>query len=399
MVIRDDFKIIKNGLVYFDSAATMLKPQIVIDKITDYYTNYSVNINRGDYDLAMKTNIEYEEVRSKVKSFINAKNNNEIVFTSGTTMAINMICNGYFKHTLMPEDEIIISNSEHASNILPWFNLSLSNKAVIRYCPLNDKLGISLEAVKKTITPKTKVIAFAHVTNVIGDIRPLKEIITYAHQLGIIVVVDAAQSIAHLKVDVQDLDCDFLAFSGHKMMGPTGIGVLYGKFELLNKIKPLILGGGMNESFDDENQVILKELPEKLEAGTQNISGVIGLGSAIDYIEGIGIDKIQNYEQDLNKYLISKLLIIPHIKLVNEHSETGIITFNVDGIFCQDVSIYLNKYRVCVRAGNHCAKILKKESGIANSVRISLAIYNTKEEIDFVVDLLSDKNKILKEMI
>ena len=237
------------------------------------------------------------------------------------------------------------------------------------------------------------------ITNVIGDLRPIKEICEYAHQNNIFVVVDGAQSVPHIKTDVQDLDCDFLAFSGHKMCGPTGIGVLYGKYELLDAIEPKNLGGGMNESFDTVDDVYLKPLPTRLEAGTPNIEGAIGLGAAVEYLNKIGMEKITAHEQELRKILINKLKNISHINIVNEESDSGVIAFNVDGIFAQDVAVYLNKYNICVRAGNHCAKILKNEVGVKNTVRVSIYLYNTLEEINKLADLLKDKNKILNEML
>ena len=237
------------------------------------------------------------------------------------------------------------------------------------------------------------------ITNVIGDLRPIKEICEFAHQQNIFVVVDGAQSVPHIKTDVQDLDCDFLAFSGHKMCGPTGIGVLYGKYELLNELEPINLGGGMNESFDTIDQVYLKPLPTRLEAGTPNIAGAIGLGAAIEFLTSIGMDNVKEHEQTLRKKLVNKLKEIPHISIINEESDSGIIAFNVDGVFAQDVAVYLNKHNICVRAGNHCAKILKNEVGVKNTVRISIYIYNTEEEINKIADLLKDKNKIIDEML
>ena len=229
--------------------------------------------------------------------------------------------------------------------------------------------------------------------------RPIKEICKFAHQNNMFVVCDGAQSVPHTKTDVKDLDVDFLAFSGHKMCGPTGVGVLYGKKELLESVEPLSLGGGMNESFDSEKEIYLKDLPQRLEAGTPNIAGVIGLGAAVDYLDKIGMDTISIYEQKLKKYMMDKLEKIPYIQIVNEEADSGIVAFNVEGIFSQDVAYYLNKYNICVRAGNHCAKILKKAIGVKNTIRVSLYFYNTKEEIDALVELLSDKDKIMKEMI
>ena len=267
----------------------------------------------------------------------------------------------------------------------------LSNNIKIKYIELDD-LKVTLDNLKKVVTPKTKVISLAHITNVAGDIRPIKEIIKFAHENNILVIVDAAQSIAHMKVDVQDLDIDFMGFSAHKMYGPTGVGVIYGKEELLNNIKPIIFGGGMNASFSSDGVRIYDDLPQLLEAGTQNIAGVIGFGKIIEYLTNIGMDNIYKHEIELKNYLISELEKIDNIKIYNKHSESGIVAINYVDVFAQDLAIYLNKYHICVRAGNHCAKILKDEIGIKNTVRISLALYNTKEEIDYLIKVLKNPN-------
>ena len=396
---REDFPMLNHNYIYLDNGATTWKPKQVIDKITEYYQDYTANAHRGDYDISMKVDLEYENARDLVKDFINAKSRKEIIFTSGTTNSLNMIANGFFKNVLEPGDEIIITESEHASNVLPWFNLAATNGVVIKYCPLDENHYVTLNNLKKVVTPNTKLISLAQITNVIGDIRPIKEICEFAHQNNIFVCVDGAQSVPHIKVDVQDLDCDFLAFSGHKMCGPTGIGILYGKLELLQELQPQNLGGGMNESFDSVNEVYLKELPTRLEAGTPNIEGAIGLGAAIEYLNKIGFDKIKNHETNLRRYLVEELKKIPHIEIINEESDSGVVAFNVEDIFPQDVAVYLNKYGICLRAGNHCAKILKNEIGVKNTLRASIYIYNTKEEIDKLISLLKDKNKIIMEMI
>ena len=282
---------------------------------------------------------------------------------------------------------------------MPWFQLSKKLGIVIKYIPLDEHHYVTLENVKKSITPNTKVISLASITNVIGDERPIKEICEFAHQNNIFVVMDGAQSVPHRKTDVQDLDVDFLAFSGHKMCGPTGIGILYGRKELLEEMEPQTYGGGMNESFDSPDEVYLKDLPTRLEAGTPNIAGVIGLGEAIKYLEKIGMDKIEEYEKNLRAYAINKLICIPHLDILNIESDSGIISFNVNDIFSQDVAYHLNKYKICVRAGNHCAKILKKETGVQNSLRVSLYFYNTESDIDNLVDLLSNKEKIIEGML
>lgn len=399
MNVIDDFPMLRNDIIYLDNGATTFKPKCVIDAITDYYSNYTANAHRGDYNISLQVDMAYEGTRDKVQKFINAKYREEIIFTSGSTDSLNMIVNGFFENILDPGDEVILSDAEHASNVLPWFKLAKKKNIKINYVPLDENFHITLDAVKRVITPNTKVISLAEITNVIGDVRPIKEITEFAHKNNIFVVVDGAQSVPHKKCDVQDSDVDFLVFSAHKMCGPTGVGVLYGKKELLENLDPIRMGGGMNESFDDENSIFLKELPTRLEAGTPNIAGVIGFGAAIDYLENIGMNNILCHEMNLKKYLIEKLDKIKHIDIINEECESGIVAFNIDGIFPQDVAIYLDKYNVCVRAGNHCAKILKHSLGVKNTVRISFYFYNTKEDIDSLVELLKDRDRIMKEMI
>ena len=395
---REDFPMLNQDIIYLDNGATTFKPQCVIDKMNEYYEKYSANAHRGDYSISYKVDVEYENARKTVAEFIGA-DIDEIVFTSGDTASLNYIATGFFDNLLEPGDEIIITNAEHASNVLPWFRLANKHDLKINYIPLDSNLHVTLENLKTVVTPKTKVIAIAEITNVVGDVRPIKEITDFAHENNIFVVVDGAQSVPHKSVNVKETGIDFLAFSGHKMCGPTGIGVLYAKRELLNNIEPLILGGGMNESFDNENEIYLKEIPHRLEAGTPNIAGAIGLGEAVKYLNNIGMDKIAIYEQKLKEYLTNKLKQIPYINIVNEEADSGIVAFNVEGIFSQDVAYYLNKYNICVRAGNHCAKILKKSIGVKNTVRVSLYFYNTYEELDALVELLSNKDKIMKEMI
>ena len=392
---RDDFNVL-NNYVYLDNGATSLKPKIISETISDYYNNYSANAHRGDYDLSLKVDSKYENSRKLVQEFIHAKKTNEIIFTSGATDSLNKIIFGFFKNYLKENDEVLLTKSEHASNILPWFELANELNLKINYIPL-DNLEVTLENVKKSITNNTKVISIAHVTNVVGDIRPIKEIIDYAHSKGILVVVDGAQSVAHMKIDVQKLDIDFLVFSGHKMLGPTGVGVLYGKENLLNNMHPIIFGGGMNASFQFDGTRIYNDIPTLFEAGTPNIAGVIGLGEAIKYLNKIGMDNIQKYENELKEYAIDKLKTVKDIIIYNEFTKSGIITFNIKGIFAQDLAIYLNKYNICIRAGNHCAKILQDEIKIKNTCRVSLYFYNTKEDIDYLVKVLSNPN--IKEEI
>lgn len=395
---RNDFPILKNGLIYFDNGATTLKPQSVIDSINDYYLNYSSNIDRGEYDISFKADEAYNKARENVAKFINA-NTNEMVFTSNATDSLNYIVNGYFKNILKSGDEVLLTQAEHASNILPWFNLSNEIGITLDCIPLDDNYHVTLDNVIKMINDKTKVISLAGISNVIGDIRPIKEITKYAHEHGIYVVVDGAQSVPHVKTDVKDLDIDFLAFSAHKMLGPTGVGIMFAKDKYMSLIKPLKLGGGMNESFDSPNEIKLKEYPKVLEAGTPNIAGVIATSAAVDYLNKIGMDNIQEYESNLKAYAVSLLSKYHHIHILNTIADSGIISFYVDNIFSQDVGYYLNKYHICVRTGNHCSKLLKNEVGVTNTVRVSLYFYNTKEEIDKLAELLSDPEKIRKEMI
>ncbi|MBP3920376.1 MAG: cysteine desulfurase [Bacilli bacterium] len=383
---------LNKDIIYFDNGATTLKPKVLIESISDYYNNYSANAHRGDYDISLKVDEMYENTRKLIKEFINAKKSSEIIFTSGATDSLNKIIFGYYTDKLQAGDEILLTKAEHASNILPWFELKDKLNLKIKYIDLNEDYELTLDNVIKSITNKTKVISLAHISNVVGDIRPIKEIIKYAHQKDITIVVDGAQSVPHIKVDVQDLDIDFLAFSAHKMCGPTGVGILYGKEELLNNIRPLTYGGGMNASFSNDGIRIYKELPYLLEAGTPNIADVIGFGSVIKYLNKIGIENIKKYEYDLKKYAVEKMKQNKNIIIYNQNSKSGIITFNYKNIFAQDLAIYLNKYNICVRAGNHCAKILKDELDVKNTCRISLYFYNTKEEIDKLCTVLSNPN-------
>ena len=375
---REDFEILKTGIIYFDNGATTLKPKILSEAISDYYNYYSSNAHRGSYTLSLKASAEYEKTRKKVANLINS-NNEEIIFTSGTTDSLNKIIFGYFKNQLKPNDEVLITTSEHASNILPWFELADEIGIKIKYIDLDDNHKVTIENIKKAITNKTKAISLAHITNVIGDIRPIKQITKYAHENNILVLVDGAQSVPHMKVDVKDLDIDFLAFSAHKMCGPTGVGVLYGKKEHLDKTKPIVFGGGMNAEFENNGLRKYKEIPDKLEAGTPNIAGVIGFGYIIDYLTKIGLENIHQKELELKNYLIEKLKKINDIIIYNENTESGIIAINHKEIFSEDLSIYLDKYNICTRAGSHCAKILKNNLHIKNTLRISLYFYNTKE--------------------
>ena len=396
---REDIPMLKNNLIYFDNGATTLKPQSVIDAEMDYYMNYCANAHRGDYKISQKVDTMYEGVRSKIKKFINAKEESEIVFTSGTTDGLNKIVFGYFKNKLKKDDEVLITESEHASNILPWFILAKDLGIKIKYIKLDSKNEVTIENVKNAVTERTKVISLAHITNVIGDIRPIKDICKLAHKNNILVLVDGAQSLSHIKTDVQNDDIDFLVGSAHKMYGPTGVGFIYGKFDLLDAIKPTEYGGGMNAMFLNDGYLELREIPTRLEAGTQNIAGVIGMGAAIDYINNVGLENIASHEHNLKQYLIEKLKQIPNIEIYNEKNVGSIIAFNIKDIFSQDLAVYLDKHNICVRAGSHCAKILNNVFNVNNTCRISFGFYNTIEEIDELIKVLKNIDKIWEEIL
>jgi len=397
---REDFTILRDSnIVYFDNGATTLKPDVVRNSIDDYYNKYTSNIHRGDYSNSLKVSELYEECRDKIRDYINAKHSSEIVFTSGTTESLNNIILGYFKYKLKSGDEVVISESEHASNVLPWFYLQKEIGIIVKYVKLDDKNEVTIENLSKVITKNTKVVSLAHITNVIGDVRDIKKISKLCHENNILLVVDAAQSIAHTKIDVSDMDIDFMAFSGHKMYGPTGIGVMYGKFSLLQEMLPRNYGGDMNAMFTRDGYMELKDLPSRLEAGTPNIEGVMGLSACIDYINSIGIDKISKYEHELRDYLVSRLKELDYIDIYNGDNYSTTVAFNIKGVFSQDTAIYLDKYKICVRAGNHCAKILKDVFNIANTVRISLSFYNTKDEVDLLINVLRNSKNIWEEIL
>lgn len=386
---RQDFELL-NNYVYLDSAATALKPKIIIEPIKKYYLEETSNIHRGDYDIAIIADRKYDHTRSLVANFINA-DKNEIIFTNNTTDSLNKLIFGYFKNILKENDEVLITKAEHASNVLPWFELAETNKIKIKYIELENN-KVTLENIKKITTNKTKVISLAHITNVLGDVRPIKEITKYAHSNNILVVLDGAQSVPHIKTDVKDLDIDFLAFSAHKMCGPTGVGVLYGKMHHLKQMQPTQFGGGMNASFASDLTRVYDDVPRCFEAGTPNIEGILAFGTIIEYINKIGIENINKYISDLRKYAIQKLKQIDDLIIYNENEESNLITFNKKDIFAQDLSIYLNKKNICIRAGNHCAKLLKECLGVKNTCRVSLYFYNTKDDIDKLVNALENKN-------
>ena len=389
---REDFPMLDSNIIYFDNGATTLKPKCVVEAMNKYNLEHTSNIHRGDYKAAIITNNLYDNVRNIVSDFINCESDS-VIFTSGTTMSINMVVFGFMKYYLTKDDEVLLNKAEHASNVLPWIKLSEEIGFKIKYVPLDEKYNLTLDNIKKCVTEKTKVISLAHVTNVIGDIRDIESIGKYCHDNNIIFNVDGAQSVPHMKVDFKNSNIDFLSFSGLKMCGPTGVGVLVGKRELLEKMEPLCYGGGMNNYFEEDNSYELKDIPTRFEAGTPPIAEVIGLGEAIEYLMNIGMDKIREHEKKLKEYLIDRIKYIDNLIIYN-NSDTGIFSFNIDRVFAQDASIYLNHYNIYVRAGNHCAKLLKDEINIKNTVRVSMYFYNNYEDVDKLVDCLKNSHDI-----
>jgi len=395
---REDFEMLNKDIIFFDNNATTFKPKQVVNKVVEYYTKYTSNAHRGDYKTSLKVDLLYEETRNLVQEYINSENSNEIVFTSGTTDSLNMIAFGFFKEILNKDDEVLITKTEHASNVLPWLELEKDIGIKVKYAKLDENLKLTEENLKTSLTSKTKVVSIAHVTNTIGDVRDLEKIGKILKEKDIYFVVDAAQSAGHRKIDVQKMNIDFLAFSAHKMLGPTGVGVLYGKYKLLEIMRPVRVGGGMNSSFESDGSFEYHNPPTKFEAGTANIAGVIGFGEAIKYINNIGLVNIENHDNELKEYLLEKLSKVKNINILNKNAESANILFNIEGVFPQDTAIYLDHYNICVRAGNHCAKILKEELGIKNTVRISLYFYNDKTDIEKLINALKNPN-LKKEII
>ena len=389
----DDFPMLDSDIIYFDNGATTFKPKRVVDAMNQYYLEHTSNIHRGDYDAATITNQKYDEVRKIVSKFVNC-DSREVIYTSGATMSINMVVFGYMRKHLKKGDEVLLNKGEHASNILPWIKLAEEIGIVLKYAPLNEHYELTYDNLIHSVTEKTKVISLAHVTNVIGDVRDVEKIGKYCKSHNILFHVDGAQSVPHMREDFKNSYMDFLSFSGHKMCGPTGIGILVGRYELLEEMDPLCYGGGMNSFFEEDNSYELKSIPVRFEAGTPPIAEVIGLGEAIHYLMDIGMDKIHNHEMELKKYLIDKIQDIPNVILYNQSSDSGILAFNLKDVFAQDTSVYLNHYHICVRAGNHCAKMLKDEMDVKNTVRVSMYFYNTKEDVDHLVDALRNSKDI-----
>lgn len=400
--IRKDFPMlttskVANGekpFVYFDNGATTLKPFSVIKARDQYALEENANSHRGDYDIAYKVDTKVKECRENVAKFFNV-NSKEIVFTNGCTSSLNLVAFGYGLKYLKKDDVILLTEAEHASNVLPWFKVSEMTGAKIEYIPLTEEGRLTVDNLLKVISNKVKIISIAYISNVLGYKCDLKSLTRIAHEFGAIVVCDAAQSAPHIKMDLKDLDVDFMTLSGHKMLAPTGIGVLYGKRDLLVKTDPFMTGGGDNARFDMYGNVAFLEPPAKFEAGTLNLEGIYGLDEAINYLNKIGLDNIEKYELELKKYAISKLKTLQNVKIYNENSESGIIAFNIDGVFAQDEASYLNSKGICVRSGEHCAKLLKERIGKTGSVRASFYFYNTKEEIDYFVEMLKNGGDFL----
>jgi cysteine desulfurase / selenocysteine lyase len=388
--IREDFPILKRQvrgkpLVYLDNAATSQKPQVVIETLHRYYAEENANIHRGVHYLSEKATQAYEDARMKVRHFINAPSEREIIFTRSVSEAINLVVHSYGRKFLKAGDEIIISAMEHHSNIVPWQILCEEKDAILRVVPINDEGEFLLEAYEKLLNPKTKFVAVTQVSNALGSILPVRQIIDLAHGRNIPVLIDGAQAVPHFKVDVQELDCEFYGFSGHKLYGPTGIGILYGKAALLEAMPPYQAGGDMIRSVTFE-KTIYAPIPSKFEAGTPHIAGGIGLGSAIDYLDGVGMEAINEYEQELLAYAMEAVGAIPGVRIFGTSKEkAGVISFSVEGVHPHDIGTILDQEGIAVRTGHHCAQPVMERFGVPAMARASLAFYNTREEIDALV--------------
>ena len=392
MNIKQDFPLLQNqNISYLDSGATTQKPKQVIEKIKEFYENYNANPHRGAYTLSMEATEVYENTRTKIAKFINAKHREEIIFSKNASESLNLIAYSYGMENLKKDQEIVISIMEHHSNLVPWQKVSRVTGAKLNYMYINNEFELSDEEIKSKITDNTKIVGITHISNVLGTINNVGKIIKYAHKKGAIVVLDASQSIPHTKIDVQALDADFVVFSGHKMLAPLGIGVLYGKRELLNKMSPFLMGGDMIE-YVYEQETTFAPLPNKFEAGTQNVEGVIGLGAAIDYIKNIGYDKIHEIEEEVVSYARKELKKLDYLDLYltpNEKDHSSVISFNIKGVHPHDVASILDSENVCVRSGNHCAQPLLRSLNIDSTCRASFYIYNTKEDVDNLVKALN----------
>ena len=395
--IKKDFPVLNNNpdLVYLDTGATALKPKCVIDKINEYYDKYGVNVNRGVYELSYEATTEYEETRTLTAKFLNAREK-EIVFTKGASNGLNMVALGFGMDYIQEGDEIITTELEHHSNVLPWMNVAKNKNATLKYIELDSTGRITVEAFKKTITEKSKVLAITYVSNVMGYITPIKEIIKIAHEHNIIVVVDAAQAVPHIKVDVQDLDCDFLAFSAHKMFGPTGFGILFGKYKYLKKMSPIEYGGDMIDVVE-KYEATTKDALYKFETGTHPIAEAIAFKEAIKYIESIGYDRIHEHEQILLNYAREKLSKVEGITIYNPTAETAIITFNINKAHPHDAATIFDEYHVALRAGHHCAQLITKWLDCVATLRACIYVYNDYHDIDVFVEAVKAAVKYFEE--
>lgn len=388
--IRNDFPVLRENpkLAYLDNAAMALKPDCVIEAVNNYYTKLGVNVHRGVYKMSYEATDLYEEARNKVAKFLNAEFE-EIVFTRGASSALNLVASSYGLEFLKPGDEIITSQLEHHSSHMPWNNVAKKTGATVKYVPLNEEGRITVEAFKSVLTKNTKVVALTYVSNVMGYITPIKEIIKLAHEAGAIVSVDGAQAVPHMKIDVKELDCDFLSFSGHKLCGPTGIGALYGKKELLEKMPPIEFGGDMADTVSIDEQTY-KAAPYKFETGTPIIAEAIGLGVACEYLDQIGLDNIAKYEYMLKCEAINKLKELKGLKIYNESCETGIISFNIDDVHPHDAASVFDKNDVCIRAGHHCAQLITSYLNTIGTVRASFYFYNTLDDVNKFVESVKE---------
>lgn len=400
-VVRKDFPILGklingNPLVYLDSAATSQKPNSVIDSLVRYYNAENANVHRGIHSLSQEATEVFEGAREKIRSFINASNSKEIIFVRGTTEGINLISQTFGRQNISEDDEIIVSAMEHHSNIVPWQILCKERGAKLRVIPITDSGEIVFEEFQKLLNPRTKLVSIVHLSNTLGTINPVESIIQASHQAGVPVLLDGAQSVPHVPIDVQKLDCDFLVFSGHKLYGPTGIGVVYGKEGLLESMPPFQGGGDMIRSVTFE-ETLFNELPYKFEAGTPNIAGAVGLGAAIDYVNGIGINNIFEYEHDLLEYASERLVSIPGLQLIGTaKNKADILSFILEGIHPHDIGTILDEHGVAIRTGHHCTMPLMQRLGIPATARASLAFYNTKEEIDILCDVINKVKEVFR---
>ncbi len=395
--IKKDFPVLVNNpsLVYLDSCATSLKPKCVIDKLDEYYEKYGVNVNRGVYELSYKATCEYEETREITAKFLNAKPE-EIVFTKGASNGLNLIASSYGLDNIQEGDEIITSELEHHSNIIPWQNVAKRKKAILKFIELDSTGRITVESFKKVLTNKTKVVAITYVSNVMGYITPIKEIIDLAHSVGAVVVVDAAQAVPHMKIDVKALDVDFLAFSAHKMLGPTGFGIMYGKYDLLQKMEPIEFGGDMNDNVD-LYESHYKDAPYKFETGTPPIAEGIAFKEAIKYLENYGFDKIQKTEHELTRYVVEELLKIPNVTVYNPTVETGTIAFNINNVHPHDAATFFDQEHIALRAGHHCAQLITKWLECVGTLRACFYLYNDLEDAKKFVEAVKGAAEYFKE--